>query len=98
MLEYFIIAIIAFFVFLWYMGIFHKVVVDEDKFTGGYYMYKNCQGHINNYPKTMKQMIANARKEGIDTHKLQFMSIVYDDPYNLADPDQFRTSYGFLMK
>jgi hypothetical protein len=39
MLEYFILAVIAFFAFLWYMGIFHKIVVDEAKFRGGVYVY-----------------------------------------------------------
>lgn len=26
------------------------------------------------------------------------MALVYDDPYNLALPDEYRTSFGFLLK
>lgn len=26
------------------------------------------------------------------------MTMSYDDPYNLVDPEQFRASYGFLFK
>jgi hypothetical protein len=45
-----------------------------------------------------QQMINKVQSAGISTEKLSFMSIVYDDPYNLADPEQFRASYGFLLK
>lgn len=52
MIAVLIIGLILFMVFLWYMGIFHKVVIEEQVFRGGYYCYKNYQSHINNYPKT----------------------------------------------
>lgn len=98
MLEYFIICVILFFLFLWYMGIFHKIYVDEETFRGGFYVYQNYQCHVNNYVKMKKTMINNLKKEGIDVSQLSFLTIVYDDPYNLFDPDTFRSSYGFLLK
>ena len=33
---------------LGYMGFFQKITVYEETFEGGYYLYKQFQGHFNN--------------------------------------------------
>lgn len=41
MIEYFAIGVVLFFLFLFYMGIFHKIEICESKFKGGIYLFKN---------------------------------------------------------
>jgi hypothetical protein len=61
MLEYFIGTIIIFFLFLWYMGLFYKVDINDDKFKGGIYVYKNFQSHLNDLTKIRKEMYKDIR-------------------------------------
>jgi hypothetical protein len=41
MIEYIIGLVICIFLFMWYMGMFHKMIINEDKFKGGYFIYKD---------------------------------------------------------
>ena len=92
--------VIAFFIFLWYMGQFHKVTIKEDKFRGGYYVFKNYQSHLNDQTKIRKELFKVLSDNKIDANEsnLSFLTISYDDAYNLDEPDLYRTSNGFLMK
>ena len=39
MLEYFLGLVVLLFVFMWYMGLFHKLEIVEGSFPGGFYVY-----------------------------------------------------------
>lgn len=47
MIELVIGLVVGLFVFMWYMGLFHKLEITEGKFRGGFYFYYDYQGHIN---------------------------------------------------
>lgn len=83
---YFVIFIILFFLFLFYMGIFHKIEVKEEKFRGGIYLFKNHQGHINDQSKIKSEMQEDLKNLKVNAENFSYLTIVYDDPFNLRDP------------
>jgi len=95
MIEYFLAAIVLLFLFMWYMGLFHKLEISEGSFHGGFYIYYDYQGHINNatrFQETLKIEIKD-----VDFSKMRPLTITYDDPFNLKDARAYRATLGFLV-
>ena len=94
--EYLIGIVVLLFLFMWYMGMFSKLEIQLDEFEGGVYIYYDYQGHIN----SVALFHENLQKEikDVDFSKMQQLTIVYDDPFNLVDPRFYRASLGFLLE
>lgn len=88
-------AIVCLMLYAFYMGMFTKLEVKEGEFPGGFYVYYDYQGHINN--ATLFHQNLQKSLEGVDTSNLIQMTIAYDDPFNLRDPRSYRASLGFLL-
>lgn len=60
MIEIVLPLFILLILFMWYMGLFSKLEITQDKFKGGFYFYYNYQGHINSaalFQKTLQKEI-----------------------------------------
>ncbi|CDW90238.1 UNKNOWN [Stylonychia lemnae] len=84
-----------------WIGVFKEVTIKEELFHGGTFIYKDIKCHISQIGQAFNSMFRDQEKyKEHQVRKFTFpaLGIYYDDPHNLVDPTQNRSSVGFLVQ
>ena len=82
--------------YVWWLGFFSTMEINEDVFPGGTFVYVDWKGEVKNIKEPFMKIAADFQKTGSKV-TVHYMGIYYDDPGNLQNPSDFRACLGYLI-